>query len=32
MKDRQNNKLMEEYKKQSIKEGEMRIIADKNKR
>ena len=32
MLDRQNTKLMEEYKKQSIKQGQMRILADKNKR
>lgn len=32
MLDRQNGKLMEEYKNQSIREGEMRILADKNKR
>lgn len=32
MMDRQNTKLMEEYKHQSIREGEMRILADKNKR
>lgn len=32
MLDRQNTKLMEEYKHQSIREGEMRILADKNKR
>ena len=32
IKDRQNYKLMDEYRKQSRKEGEMRIIADKNKR
>lgn len=32
MLDRQNTKLMEEYKNQSIREGEMRILADKNKR
>lgn len=32
MLDRQNTKLMDEYKNQSIREGEMRIIADKNKR
>lgn len=30
--DRQNTKLMEEYKGQSVREGEMRILADKNKR
>lgn len=30
--DRQNTKLMDEYKNQSVKEGEMRILADKNKR
>ena len=31
IRDRQNNKLIEEYKRQAIKEGEMRVIADKNK-
>ena len=30
--DRQNSKLMEEYRHQSVREGEMRILADKNKR
>lgn len=32
MLDRQNTKLMDEYKHQSIREGEMRVLADKNKR
>jgi hypothetical protein len=30
--DRQNSKLMEEYRHQAVREGEMRILADKNKR